>query len=106
MKTELVYVYSDNWEGFYVNNLLWCEGNKLTDEQWEKINTKFGISRITRAPRYELDNYWIKNEGKLPKYFDKLPNEVINKIIKSTSVEMHKKQIKNREFIVQSYKNN
>jgi hypothetical protein len=71
-------VQTDNYEGLYINNLLWAEGEKISEADWKDIKERFMGYSNQIFKTYKLDQNWIEEHGQLPMYFNQIIDTYIN----------------------------
>jgi hypothetical protein len=76
MGNKLVFVQTDDWQGFYVNGKLHNEGHKMEASDWLEL---------LRESRYftSIESFWVNEEymhdlGNFPERFSDLPKEVLS----------------------------
>jgi hypothetical protein len=77
-------VYGDDWSGVFVDDESFTQDHSIRDDRWGdlleiawrrgKRNQDFEIAW------WEVDYYWIQDQGRLPSLFNDIPKDKLERI--------------------------
>lgn len=66
-------VYGDDWQGLYLNGVLFTEGHSVHISELGAIINNGGANQFTS---HEVCFMWMYDMGHLPKFFTDIPKDV------------------------------
>lgn len=81
---DVKYVFGDDWEGIYINNVIVNQRQKITFNNGFNAICKY-INEIESVDHiqfsvYSVDQDWLEVEDSFPKYFDKIPSKALEEL--------------------------